>query len=70
MTKQEQVKAFVQIVKVVADTIKELGEVPSGHLYAQVMGLMSLDSYQNIINTLVRSGIVTEKGNLLKWVVK
>jgi len=65
---QAQVNAVIQAVFAVRDAIKELGEVPSGHLYAQLMGDMSLDTYNQIISLLKKSGKVTESGHLLKWV--
>jgi len=65
---QAQKNAMIQAVFAVRDAIKELGEVPSGHLYAQLMGHMSLDTYNQIISLLKKSGKVTESGNLLRWV--
>jgi hypothetical protein len=65
-----QVKAAVQVVVAIGETIKELGSVPSGHLYAQLMGRMSLDTYNKIIGVLVKTGAVKEEGYLLTWVGK
>ena len=66
----EEIKAGLNTIKAIADTIKELKEVPSGTLYAQLMGIMTLDQYQRVIDILKRSGIVSESGNVLKWEVK
>lgn len=49
----EQVKAALQLVAAVGDAIRELKEVPSGHLYARMMSHMTLDQYQAVIATLV-----------------
>jgi hypothetical protein len=66
-TKQE-VASTVAIVKAIAETIKELGSVPSGHLYAQLMGRMSLDQYNQIIAMLVRADLVHLGGDhLITW---
>jgi hypothetical protein len=65
-----QVKAAVQVVVAIGETIKELGSIPSGHLYAQLMGRMSLDTYNKIIGVLVKTGAVKEEGYLLTWVGK
>jgi len=62
--------AKVEILKAVASTIKDLGSVPSGHLYAQLMGRMSLSSYEGMIATLKRLGLVEEKNHLLTYVGK
>jgi len=43
-------RAAMQIVLAVSETIRDLGRVPSGHLYAQLMGRMSLETYNLIID--------------------
>ena len=39
--------------------------VPSGHLYAQLCGVMSLDAYERMIALLIRVGAITRRGDLL-----
>jgi hypothetical protein len=68
MTNQE--KAAMQAVLAVGEAIKDLGSVPSGHLYAQLMGHMSLDNYNSIIGLLKRVGAVKEEGHLLTYIGK
>jgi hypothetical protein len=69
MVTKEQLEAGLQLVRGIADAIKELGSVPSGHLYARLMGVMSLSEYQQIIGMLVSSGLVKqEASHLLVWV--
>ena len=51
----------VQVIAAVADCIREVGAVPSGHLYAILMAKMDLDTYQAIIRTLVRAGLVEDR---------
>ena len=63
-----EVKAVLGMALAMGDAIRELGEVPSGHLYARVMDKMSLTDYNCVIGLLKESGAVTETGNLLKWV--
>jgi hypothetical protein len=58
----------IQLLAVIAETIRELGAVPSGHLYANVMSYMSLDIYNLIISTLKKAGLVEEKAHLLTWI--
>ena len=65
MNKKQQ--AALEIIKAVADTIKELGSVPSGHLYAQLMGHLTLDQYNQIIGVLKNTGLVSESNHLLTW---
>ena len=52
-------------LEAIYDSIKELGSVPSGHLYSALMGVMGLDTFQSIIATLKRRGKITESGHLL-----
>ncbi len=64
----EQINAYMAIVEALSEAIEGLGEVPSGHLYAVVMGKINLDTYERIIDLLVSVGCVTRKpGHVLKW---
>ena len=45
-------------------------EIPSGHLYAMLMGELSLDEYTEIITILKKAGLVEEKHFLLSWIDK
>lgn len=60
-------RAFIEIVASLGVAIKSLGEVPSGHLYARVMGHLSLEQYNSFIAVLKQQGLVSEKGHLLTW---
>lgn len=64
----EQAKAALAMTQAVAETIKTLGEVPSGHLYARLMDKMSLETYNSLIGLLKRAKLVEEENNLLKWI--
>ena len=67
-TDNKQIAAVAGIAAAIADTIRELGSVPSGHLYARLMGHMSLETYEDIIGVLVRKGMVRqEPSHLLVW---
>lgn len=63
-----QVKAAFQMTLAVSETIRELGEVPAGHLYAQLCAKVSLEGFQKMIGQLKNAGLVTEQSHLLKWV--
>lgn len=49
--------AALEIAKAIGDAIKELGSVPAGHLYARLMGKMTLQTFDSCIGLLVRSGV-------------
>ena len=63
----EQAHALIQFMGAVASLIKEVKTIPSGHLYAQLMGKMTLDQYQNMIATLQNAGLVSVKNDLLTY---
>jgi hypothetical protein len=63
-----ETEGTIKIVAAVAEAIRELGTVPSGHLYAHLMGRMTLEQYNRIIVCLKGTGLVTESAHLLKWV--
>lgn len=66
-TKQQIAAAFA-VLTAVADTIRELGSVPSGDLYAQLMGRMDIHTYNKLIDRLKGAGLVSEdRSNLLTW---
>lgn len=64
----EQINAGLKKVQAIAEAIRELGAVPSGHLYAQVMGHLSESEYQKIIGILKGAGLVVEtNAHMLVW---
>lgn len=67
MTAQQ---AALEVVLAVGSAIKELGSVPSGHLYARLMGKLDLESYNKVIGILVKTGAVKNENHLLTWVGK
>lgn len=70
MQTTSEVSSAINAIKAVADCIKELGQVPNGVLYSQLMGVMSLNQYEQIIGILSRAGVIENRNNLLVWVVK
>lgn len=63
-----QVRGAIETVRAVAEVIQTLGSVPSGHLYAQLCGVMGIETYNAIISILKASGHVTERYHELSWV--
>ena len=61
--------AVVRVAHAVAETIRELGQVPSGHLYARLMGVMELHQYEQVIDLLVDARLVErDRSHLLRWI--
>ena len=63
----EQAYKLIQFMGAIASLIKEVKSIPSGHLYAQLMGKMSLDQYNDLIATLQNAGLVSLKNDLLTY---
>ena len=55
-----EVKAAFGILQAVAEAIRELGEVPSGHLYANLMSKLSLAQFEQVLGVLKGAGLVRE----------
>ncbi len=69
MTNAQQVTGAMKVIAAVAEAIRELKEVPSGHLYGNLMGMMTLDQYNQIIGTLQRAELVSQDGfHVLRWI--
>ena len=67
MTTQTQKQAILAVLDILMEAISTAGErgIPSGHLYAILMGKMTLSQYQSLIGILVKSGKVKDSGHLL-----
>lgn len=70
MTTSNAVEAAVRASVAILEAVVDLGSIPSGHLYAQLMGRMSLENYNAIINGLVKAGMLTDRGHLLEPTAK
>lgn len=67
MTTANELKAGLAALRALADAIRELKQIPSGHLYAQVMAYFSLEAYEKAIRMLCNAGVIRKDGDLLKW---
>ena len=74
---KEQIMAYLQVIRAVADTIREAcqrdpnGWCPAGPVFAALQAHgCSLERYQGIIGKLQGAGMVeaTDGGTILKWV--
>jgi hypothetical protein len=64
----EEIQFIVRTTKLVADRIQTIGEVYSGHLYAELSTVMSYDAYKGALHSLKSGGLVVEgPDHLLQW---
>lgn len=67
-TTAAQTKAAFQMVAAVAEAIREARRIPSGTLYAVLMGKTDLAGYEKMIGILKGAGLIEEKSNELIWI--
>lgn len=65
----EQILGIIEATLAIGDAIREMGEVPSGELYARLMPTgISLDAYMTIIDVLTHAGVVKLSNHMLTWI--
>lgn len=57
---------LIEIISV----IRELKTIPSGELYARLMSVMSLDTYNLLIGTLEKQGYIKVSNHFITWIKK
>ena len=68
---KEEIAAGLKTLQAVAEAIRDLGQVPSGHLYARLNAHgMDITTYEKIIGLLVRANVIEKCGDLLVWKVE
>jgi hypothetical protein len=61
--------AALKLTVAVTETIREAGKsgIPSGHLYANLIGHVTLEGYQSMIARIKGAALCEERGNVLYW---
>lgn len=65
---KNEIRNALEMIMLVARCIKDAREIPSGIIYASMINSINLDGYESIIRILVKCGLVSKNGNLLKWI--
>lgn len=66
---EQDARKVAKVVAAIGEAIHDLGQVPSGHLYASIMSTqMTISVYSMCITLLRRASLVSEKGHELKWI--
>lgn len=61
--------AAAEIITAVAETIRQAGSIPSGHIYAHIMDKINLEDWHKIVALLERTGLIRQdRSFLLHWV--
>lgn len=64
---REQIEAAIGLIVEIGRVIQAKKIIPSGELYALVMGTLSIYEYNTAIAKLKQAGVVRERGFLLEW---
>lgn len=70
MPTQKEIKATFEVLVEIAKVIRQLKSIPSGHLYAQVMGHLTLDQYEKMISLLQNQKLIRVENHLITWVAE
>jgi hypothetical protein len=66
---KEQLVSGIQAIGSIGSAIQELGQVPAGVMYAQLMGKVSLEQFERMIGILVSANLVTrDTSHMLHWI--
>lgn len=65
---KEQLKSAFTMLTAVSEAIREAGRIPSGTLYAVLMGKVDIAGYEKTIGLLKGAGLVEERSHELIWI--
>lgn len=68
MNNQAAAEAIIDAVRLTGQLIAYKKQIPQGELYAQLMGHISLENFNRLVDLLVRTKMVKKQGYLLVWV--
>jgi hypothetical protein len=66
--KTAELRSALTIMAAAVDVVRELGRVPSGHLYAMLMNSLDETAYESMLRQVLRTGLVKRDGDVLVWV--
>jgi len=65
----KQIQAYLTVVQVIAQTIKECGPCPTGPMYAAAMNVMDLDTFNGILERLKGAKLIEVDGfSVATWI--
>lgn len=64
----EEIQFIVKTTRIVAERVQAAGKIYSGHLYAELLNVMTYDAYKGALHSLKSGGLVAEgPDHLLVW---
>lgn len=65
---KDELKAAFDMLMAVAEGIRELGQVPEGHLYARLMDKIDLDGFNAMMRQLTGAKLIKIEHHLITWI--
>ena len=63
-----ELRNALDLMFAVSETIRELGEVPSGVLYSQLLGRVTYEGYQGLLRALTNTKLIKVENHLITWI--
>lgn len=67
-TTKQQIDGAVQVIAAIANTIRSLGKIPSGKLYARIMDRVTIEQYDRILDILKNAELIEVKHHEIAWI--
>lgn len=61
------VRQQIALLQIIAEAVWEAGSIPSGHLYAAMVGKVTLSAFESLVAQLCRTGLIRQNGYVLTW---
>jgi hypothetical protein len=64
----EEIQFIVRTTRIVADRIQAAGQIYSGHLYGELLDVMTYDTYSAAVHSLKSGGLIVETpDHMIRW---
>ena len=64
----DQMSFGLDVIRAIVETVQEMGSAPVGPFYAVLIGSMDLDTFDRLLDFVLKTKLVRRDGNLLVWV--
>lgn len=61
-------KRALSVTRIIADLIREVGEVPTATLYAALCGVLTLSDFNSMLAMLQRAELVSVSNHVARWI--
>ena len=64
----DQMSFGLGVIRAIVETVREMGSAPVGPFYAALLGSMDLDTFDRLLDFVLKTKLVRRDGHLLVWV--